>query len=241
MIFSFGPKMIKSFGISEVDAGLCMGYIGSSGYVGWIISCYATGYMADNKGHKLVLMFTMVGMIMFTLLFGFSTSFYWALSARFGQGLCMSSVGICKSILTLACDETNITQAFSIFYTCWTMAFIVGPSIAGFLVFPSHQYPEVFGADSVFAKFGILLPNLILAVCLAITMVLALLFLPTCHPVKQMCPDGDDDRCSLLADDSVKTKEYSTIPERSDDVQHDSPLGVCEGKIFGRWCHIDFI
>ena len=103
--------------------------------------------------------------------------------------------------------------------------------MAGFLVFPADQYPDVFPADSLFARFGVLLPNLIVAVCLTIMMVLALFFLPSHRPLKQVGQDVDDEKCSLLVD-SVKIKGYSTMSNSGDENQHDSIPCVYVGKIF---------
>ena len=52
MPFSFLPKMVRSFGISEVEVGRYAGLLASSVFVGRIISSMPWGYLTDNKGKK---------------------------------------------------------------------------------------------------------------------------------------------------------------------------------------------
>ena len=50
---------------------------------------YGSGYLADVKGHKLMLSVCVGGMCVTTLLFGFSSNIYWAICVRLCQGLCL--------------------------------------------------------------------------------------------------------------------------------------------------------
>ena len=157
--------MVKTVGISEVDSGYHVGALGSSVYVGWGLSGVFWGHMGDTYGHKHTLFIASVGALCATTAFGFSTTFWWALATRSLHGLFMGMSAVAKSILVKVSDRTNVSLAISIFYSAWTIAFIVGPSVAGFLVFPVEQYPKVFSKNSVFAKYVVLLPNLLLGLC----------------------------------------------------------------------------
>ena len=165
MCFSYLPKMIKRFGVSELDSGYHVGILGSSVYVGWGISGLFWGHMGDVFGHKRTLFIASIGALGASLAFGFSTMFWWALATRSLHGLFMGMSAVGKSILVKVSDQTNLSLAFSIFYSAWTIAFIVGPSVAGFLVFPADQYPKLFSKDDVFGIYPVLLPNLTLAIC----------------------------------------------------------------------------
>ena len=87
MCFSFLPKLVKSFGVSEQNTGRYSGYIASSVFVGVGLTALVWGYVADHKGHKKTLLVSSCGMTITTLFFGFSFDFYWALGWRFAQGL----------------------------------------------------------------------------------------------------------------------------------------------------------
>lgn len=58
MPFAFLPKMVKSFGISELEVGRYSGMLASSVFVGRIISSMPWGYITDNKGKKFATVLT---------------------------------------------------------------------------------------------------------------------------------------------------------------------------------------
>ncbi|XP_057299998.1 uncharacterized protein LOC130630496 [Hydractinia symbiolongicarpus] len=177
-VFSFLPKLVKSFGTSEVETGLYAGMIASSIYVGRMIFSLPWGYVADVKGKRSALIVSTTLLMFSTLVFGFTNSFYWAIITRFIQGASSAIIVISKSILADVCDDTNLTLAMSIAFTSSSIGFIIGPSLAGFLVFPCQQYPDFFQEGSFFERFGIFLPNLILTIGLAISILLIMVYVP---------------------------------------------------------------
>merc|ERR1740124_477827 len=210
MCVSYLPAMVKSFGTSEVQTGRYVGLIASSVYLGMLTCSFLWGHFADTKGHKLVLLITMVGMTLTTLLFGFSTTITWALVARIAAGVFTGLYTVSKSVLSHALDETNTALGFSLFFTSWTLAFIVGPTLGGFLVFPAKQYPEFFSADSFFARFGIMLPNLLLIVCNAVLIVLVVIFIRKDRRIEEeeRAEERAEETASLLQQDE---QHYGTI------------------------------
>jgi hypothetical protein len=67
----------------------------------------------------------------------------------------------------------------------WSIGTIIGPSIGGYFASPAETFPEIFSPSGVFAKFPYLLPNLICALLLLISIVAACLFLGETHPDMQ--------------------------------------------------------
>ena len=65
----------------------------------------------------------------------------------------------------------------SVLLTAFNVGNIVGPSVGGFTAFPSLVYPGVFSKDGLFAMFPALLPNLIVAVGIAIGIPLTIIYL----------------------------------------------------------------
>lgn len=208
-VFSFLPKLVKSFGASEVDTGLYAGMIASSIYVGRMFSSLPWGYVADVKGKKSVLIVSTTLLMFSTLAFGFTNNFYWAITTRFIQGASSAVIVISKSIMADVCDDTNLTLAMSIAFTGILIGFIIGPSLAGFLVFPCEQYPEVFQDGSFFERFGIFLPNLILTIGLAICIVLIVVYVPN-------VPRENNDRTPLLQASEHKCHGSSTKSKDKD-------------------------
>lgn len=178
MVFSYLPKLVKSFGTSEVDTGLYAGIIASSLYIGRTLFSLIWGHIADVKGNKLVLICSTVLVMFATLAFAFANSFYWAVATRFIQGASSALLVISKSVLAENCDDTNMASAISILFSSGSIGYIIGPSLAGFLVFPLEQYPSVFKKGSIFERFAILIPNLFLTICFAASIILVVLFVP---------------------------------------------------------------
>lgn len=178
MVFSYLPKLVKSFGTSEVDTGYYAGLIASALFVGRLIFSFVWGYIADQKGKKFAAIASATGLTFSTLAFGFSYNFAWALLTRLLQGCFMGLIVACKSILSDRCDDTNIALGMSIIISSFSAGLIIGPSCAGFLVFPGEQYPSIFSKDNIFSKYGILLPNFIIFVGFIITTIIGIKLLP---------------------------------------------------------------
>ncbi|XP_057298969.1 uncharacterized protein LOC130629680 [Hydractinia symbiolongicarpus] len=185
MVFSFLPKLVKSFGTFEADTGYYVGIIASAMSIGQTFFSLFWGYMADVKGKKPTLIVSTVATMLSTLAFGFTYNFEWAVTTRFLQGAATAIIVISKSIMADLCDNSNMPLAMTILSSTSAVGLIIGPSVAGFVVFSSEQYPDVFSEDSIFGRFGILLPNLILAIGFAIGVILITLFLPKCSNMKE--------------------------------------------------------
>lgn len=67
----------------------------------------------------------------------------------------------------------------------WSLGCTIGPAIGGFLARPVEAFPHLFGTSTVLAAYPYLLPNLVCAGMLALTMPLNCLFLDETHPQKR--------------------------------------------------------
>ena len=83
MIFSFAPKMIKSFGTSEQRTGYYAGLLGSSIYIGIIFFSLLWSDLGDIKGKKVSMIISSSCLAACVLAFGFSFTFTWAYVTRF--------------------------------------------------------------------------------------------------------------------------------------------------------------
>ncbi|XP_057302548.1 uncharacterized protein LOC130636735 [Hydractinia symbiolongicarpus] len=217
MIYAFLPKLVKSFGTSEADTGYYAGIIACSMGIGQTISSLMWGYIADVKGKKPTLIASTTLIMFTTLAFGFTSNFDWAVTTRFMQGSSLGISLISKSILANVCDDTNMVFGMSILFSTASVGFIIGPSIAGFLAFPSEQYPDTFPEDSVFGRFGILLPNLVLAIGFAIGVFLLVLFIPN----ESRNDENENERTPLF---ESLTHSQGNLTDRATEVKTQSSL-----------------
>lgn len=67
----------------------------------------------------------------------------------------------------------------------WSVGTILGPCIGGYFAEPVESFPGKFSEHSLFAKFPYLLPNLICAVLMVLSIVAGYFFLQETHPDKQ--------------------------------------------------------
>ncbi|XP_065657406.1 uncharacterized protein LOC105847246 isoform X3 [Hydra vulgaris] len=137
------------------------------------------GYLLDKINSKTVLLISGIFQTISTLLFGFSTSFYWTLVTRFMQGAFKVAGLASKVIVIHNSNDTNIALAFAILFGSETFGNIVGPSFSGFLVFLVEQYPKNFQRGGFFDLYKIFLPNVIFTICLAISTLVIFIYLPS--------------------------------------------------------------
>ena len=168
MVFSYLPKMVKSFGISEVDVGKNSGIIGAAFFVGRVLTCYPWGIAADKYGKKKVLLISIACLCVSTLAFGFSQSVYWAVATRFMQGASSGIPVAGKGLMYGICDATNQPFAATLFSACFEIGVMIAPSFAGLLVFPAEQWPQLVAPDSLVSTFPSLLPNLVIVALLLV-------------------------------------------------------------------------
>ncbi|XP_057303046.1 uncharacterized protein LOC130642346 [Hydractinia symbiolongicarpus] len=169
------PQLVKSFGISEVDTGQNVGIIVSSYYVSRTFSSLFWGYLADRISKKYVFIISSIGTALFTIAFGFTTSFKWAVVTKFAAGCCAGMVVVSKAIIADICDNTNMSLGVTIIVSSYSTGFVLGPVLGGYLSFPAEKYDGVFSKDSVFGRYSILLPNLLMALVMLLLLVIFVL------------------------------------------------------------------
>lgn len=200
MVSSFLPKMIKSYGKGDKEIGYFAASVTSSLYFGQILCLYAWRYVTRSKGKKMTLILSGCGLSLTTLAFGLSNNYYWALFTRFSQGCFLASSLIYRSILKDVCQEYGISFMYSDFASLYLIAGICAPLIGGFLVFPADKYPELYTKDKFPGNFPILLPMLILAVGIMISVLLTIAYLPNDVIIEETVP--------LLSGNNNDVKKY---------------------------------
>lgn len=206
VVFSFLPKMVRYFGVDELNTGLYAGIVGSSLHVGRLCFSLLWGYASDTIGKRKSAALTGIVLTITTFAFWFSRTFYWAAITRFLQGCSMGQIIVNKALARIVCDDKSIFIGISVVMTAFTAGTAFGPGIGGFLVFPADLYPNIFAENGIFDKFPFLLPNVIICFGLMLGVGLTLKFVP-----------DDNNRKSSsgsLLNSTDKINSYGAITDR---------------------------
>jgi hypothetical protein len=127
----------------------------------------------------------------------------------------------------------------------WSIGTIVGPAIGGYFADPSENFPNTFSGDGLFGRFPYLLPNLLCAGLLLISILAGYLLLEETHPDMQprvFLPDTTyvSDETPLIATaDAIKTPAvdlravtYGTFEGSDDSTWRHSYTKIKPPKIF---------
>ena len=108
----------------------------------------------------------------------------------------------------------------------WSIGTIIGPAIGGTFANPSHNFPSVFSEHGVFARFPYLLPNLICAALLLLSILAGIFLLEETHPdlraqANLFVYDEDTDHTPLITaagatanpDVDLRRESYGTFNE----------------------------
>ena len=116
VIFPFIPFMVHDFfpEYSKEDLGFKVGWLGSAYFMGSFFGSILWGWLSDRLGRRPCLLCGICGTIFAVLLFGFSTSFTQALTARFLWGLLNGNIGVAKTMMAEICDDTNQAKGMAL-------------------------------------------------------------------------------------------------------------------------------
>ncbi|KAI4132321.1 MAG: hypothetical protein LQ338_000782 [Usnochroma carphineum] len=164
----------------------------ASFYAGIFISAFAFsesltgmfwGGFSDRIGRKPVLLLGCAGTVLSLLIVGFSTNFWVALAGRVVGGLLNGNIGVIQTMVAeLVKNPEHEPRAYAVMPFVWSIGTIIGPAIGGVASRPAISMPDVFSPSGIFGKFPYLLPNLICAALLLISICLGYFFLIETHP-----------------------------------------------------------
>ncbi|EXJ90314.1 hypothetical protein A1O1_03413 [Capronia coronata CBS 617.96] len=181
-IFPYAWLMVKGFGMDD-----------SSFYAGILIASFSFsesltslfwGGLSDRVGRKPVLLLGCFGTMLSLLMVGFSTNFAMALTGRIiGGALNGNIAGVIQSIVgELVTNPEYEAKAYSIMPFVWSIGTIIGPAIGGLLADPAKSYPNHFSRDGFFGRYPWLLPNLVCASFMLISIISGFFWLQETHP-----------------------------------------------------------
>ncbi|CAN0090137.1 unnamed protein product [Ectocarpus sp. 4 AP-2014] len=119
-----------------------------------------------------------MSVIVFSLTFGLSTSYAWAISSRLILGLTNGIMAALRVSLNEVCGPKHVLVGMNYLNSCRAISMVVGTGVGGLLAQPAVHYPSLFSATGLFGRYPFLLPNLVGASCALVIMALVIIYLP---------------------------------------------------------------
>ncbi|KND93333.1 putative membrane protein [Tolypocladium ophioglossoides CBS 100239] len=186
-IFPYAWALVKKFKIgNEQDASFYAGLLISSFSLAEALMGMYWGGLSDRIGRKPVLMLGCVGTMFSMVVVGFASNIWVALIGRAVGGLLNGNIGVIQTMVgELVTKPEHEPRAFSVMPFVWSIGTIIGPCIGGTFADPHESWPNAFPKGGMFERFPYLLPNLLCALLLLISIVLGFVLLDETHPDMQ--------------------------------------------------------
>ncbi|KAI0521452.1 major facilitator superfamily domain-containing protein [Xylaria bambusicola] len=186
-IFPYAWSLVRHFHFGdEQDASFYAGILISAFSLTEALMGMYWGGLSDRIGRKPVLVVGCVGTMLSMIAVGFATNIWVALLGRAFGGLLNGNIGVIQTMVgELVTKPEHEPRAFAVMPFVWSIGTICGPAIGGIFANPHETWPKRFPENSVFTKFPYLLPNVLCAALLLVSIVLGVACLEETHPDMQ--------------------------------------------------------
>ncbi|KAG7088943.1 hypothetical protein E1B28_012888 [Marasmius oreades] len=139
--------MVKEFGVDEVP--FWTGILVSTFFLSQFAASLLWTTIASYTSPRLVLILTLSGSALSTVVFGCSSTLPVAMVARLAQGMFAGGIGVAKAAVVGITDESNEPTVWGILGFCWGMGGVAAAVIGGIFERPATKW-KVF--DRVFFR-----------------------------------------------------------------------------------------
>ncbi|ERS99784.1 hypothetical protein HMPREF1624_03148 [Sporothrix schenckii ATCC 58251] len=224
-IFPYAWALVKHFQIGdESDASFYAGILISSFSLAEAVMGMYWGGLSDRIGRKPVLLVGCIGTMLSMIVVGMARNIWVALLGRVMGGLLNGNIGVIQTMVgELVKKPEHEPRAYSIMPFVWSIGTIIGPALGGTFADPHASFPELFPRGSLFDRFPYLLPNLLCALLLLISILMGYVLLEETHPdlqppvvASKTALDFDDSQqqCSTYVSDETPLLETSDALKR---------------------------
>ncbi|KAI9850779.1 MAG: hypothetical protein M1838_005112 [Thelocarpon superellum] len=210
-VFPYAFKLVKDFhACDDSNASLYAGLFISAFALAESLTGMFWGGLSDQVGRKPVLLFGCAGTLISLLVVGFSRNIWMAVLGRALGGLLNGNIGVIQTMVgELVKKPEHEPRAYAVMPFIWSVGTIIGPAIGGTFADPSTAFPARFSRSGLFGVFPYLLPNVICAAMLLVSIGLGYYFLEETHPEKRGCP-------SAYVDETAETPLLVTVGATED-------------------------
>ena len=209
-------------GANEENAGSYAGLISSMFFIARTVSSFQWGQFSDIYGRKIAIQMSLGLSLVFSILFGLSSSFALALLWRFLLGLSNNLMVTLRVVASeIACgDEDLENQAMNLVMSMWGVGMLIAPAISGAVSEPTRQYPTIDWLQEgpwadFLERYPFFAPNVVAAALCAMSMVIVHFFVvetlstSRLRHVKHMPSDALKHMLSVISegDESTATSE----------------------------------
>jgi len=145
------------------------------------------GKAADTYGRKPVLVVSLMGLGIFTALFGLSQNLSQMILLRSLSGMFGGMLITVRTMISENSTPKTQARAFAFFSFAGNLGILLGPAVGGVLANPTKEYPKVFGGIALFKHYPYLLPTLVGGLVAIITGIACAVF------VKETLPKVEDE------------------------------------------------
>lgn len=176
-IFPYIHQMTQYNGnLPEADIGFYSGLFESLFAAVQALVLIFWGAMADRVGGKTMLVYSLLGMSIGPVLFGFASSLWQMALFRCLTGMVSGGGVVIRAMIGQRCDRETQTQAFGWYAFTGNIALFIGPLIGGALADPASQYPKYLGGLVFFERFPFALPGIAVGAMSAVAAVVVAVF-----------------------------------------------------------------
>ncbi|QSZ33585.1 hypothetical protein DSL72_005153 [Monilinia vaccinii-corymbosi] len=248
-IFPYAWPLVKKFEVgSEDDASFYAGLLISAFALAESLTGMYWGALSDRIGRKPVLLAGCCGTMLSMIMVGFASNIWVALLGRALGGFLNGNIGVIQTMVgEMVTKKEHEPRAYSVMPFVWSIGTIIGPAIGGTFADPATTFPDVFSPDGIFNTFPYLLPNLICAGLLFVSILAGYFLLQETHPDMQPRVSLPDDtyhseETPLMATaDAIKTpavdlraETYGTFEGSDDSAWRNAPTKSAPPKIFSK-------
>ncbi|OJZ83900.1 hypothetical protein ASPFODRAFT_140080 [Aspergillus luchuensis CBS 106.47] len=177
-VLPYLPEMIDHVGVPKSEIAKWVGITSAVTSFSQALMAVTWGTLSDTLGRKPIILVGLTCTMVFSLLFGFSSSLSMLVVSRALLGLMNGNVGIIRTMVAEMVPQKELQpRAFSIMPLVWTIGSIFGPAFGGALARPAEKHPGLFGGSEFLRNWPFALPNIAAAAFFVVGIATGWLFL----------------------------------------------------------------